>query len=139
MVSDTAWTWIRYKNIDLDYKLEKQHGNLDVDEGEYAISDLSFLRGISTIKYSISKLSKYLDNLPLIAKKQCNGRSLIGLDFDLKQFGHETESGAKFFFMNDFTWCLSSMECYMDLLTEINNGIIKFRQCDWNFKCYILS
>jgi hypothetical protein len=30
----------------IDYKLEKQHGNLDVDEGEYALSDLSLLRGI---------------------------------------------------------------------------------------------
>ena len=29
----------------LDYKIEKNHGNLDVDEGEYALSDLSYLRG----------------------------------------------------------------------------------------------
>jgi len=69
----------------IDYKFEKKHGNLDVDEGEYALSDLSFLR----------------DDLPLIAQKQCYGKALIGLDFDLKQIGHETDFGAKFFFMNE--------------------------------------
>jgi len=69
----------------IDYKIEKQHGNLDVDEGEYALSDLSNLR----------------DELPRIAQKQCYGKALIGLDFDLKQFGHDTDFGAKFFFLNE--------------------------------------
>lgn len=69
----------------IDYKTEKQHGNLDVDEGEYALSDLSYFR----------------DHLPLIAKKQCFGKTLIGQDFDLKHFGHDTDFGAKFFFMNE--------------------------------------
>ena len=47
------------------------------------------------------KLTKYWDDLPLIAQKQCYGKALIGLDFDLKQIGHETDFGAKFFFMNE--------------------------------------
>jgi len=69
----------------IDYKVQKQHGELTVEDGEYAISDLSNIR----------------DDLPLIAKKQCYGKALIGLDFDLKNFGHDTDFGAKFFFMNE--------------------------------------
>ena len=41
------------------------------------------------------------DKLPFIAKKQCHGKPLIGLDFDLKHLAHETDSGAKFLFMNE--------------------------------------
>jgi len=69
----------------IDYKEEKQHGNLDVEDGEYAISDLTYMR----------------DELPLIAQKQCYGKAIIGLDFDLKKIGHDTDFGAKFFFMNE--------------------------------------
>lgn len=69
----------------IDYKIQKDHGNLDVDDGEYSISDFSYIR----------------DQLPTIAKKECYGKTLIGLDFDLKQFGHETDFGDKFFFMNE--------------------------------------
>jgi len=69
----------------IDYKIEKQHGNLDVDEGEYALSDLSYLR----------------DELPLIARKQCYGKALIGLDFDIKEISHEKDDGTRFFFMNE--------------------------------------
>ena len=35
----------------LDYKIEKNHGNLDVDEGEYALSDLSYFRGIEQLDF----------------------------------------------------------------------------------------
>merc|ERR1711990_814433 len=44
--------------ITIDYKIEEQLGNMNVNKDEYSLSDLSFIR----------------EDLPLIAKQQCFGK-----------------------------------------------------------------